>query len=121
MMRHVLLLLLLAVVPALTVLPQRRTTPVNNAATATQSRNELAGDTARINAQRRAQSTSYVNDKGMLVWVDTITGDKWVDSLAKVGGIPKMQYPLLHSVSVKDLYLHRLDDLARRSEDMPCR
>lgn len=100
MMRHALLLLLLAVVPALTVLPQRRTTPVNNAATATQSRNELAGDTARINAQRRAQSTSYVNDKGMLVWVDTITGDKWVDSLAKVGGIPKMQYPLLHSVSV---------------------
>lgn len=79
---------------------QRRATPVNTAATATQSRNELAGDTARINAQRRAQSTSYVNDKGMLVWVDTITGDKWVDSLAKVGGIPRMQYPLLHSVSV---------------------
>lgn len=91
---------LLALVAVLTAAAQRRATPVNNAATATQSRNELAGDTARINAQRRAQSTSYVNDRGMLVWVDTITGDKWVDSLAKVGGIPKMQYPLLHSASV---------------------
>ena len=85
---------------ALTAYAQRRITPVNTPATTTQSVNELRGDTARINAERRAASVSYVDDKGMLVWVDTITGEKWVDSLARTSGIPKMQYPLLHSVSV---------------------
>lgn len=85
---------------ALTGAAQRRITPVNTPATTTQSRNELRNDTARINAQRRAQSTSYVDDSGRLVWVDTITGDKWVDSLAVTPGIPRMEYPLLHSISV---------------------
>ena len=100
MMRLAAIALLLCVVAS--VLPagaQRRITPVNTAATTTQSRNELRDDTAAINARRRATSVSYTEgDK--VVWVDTITGDKWVDSLAQVGGIPKMQYPLLHSVSV---------------------
>ena len=79
---------------------QRRITPVNTAATATQSLNELKDDTAHINAQRRERSSSYVNDAGMVVWVDTITGDQWVDSMAPRAGIPKMQYPLLQSLSV---------------------
>lgn len=79
---------------------QRRITPVNTAATATQSRNELRNDTARINAERRASSVSYVDDNGKVVWVDTVTGDKWVDSLALTASLPRMQYPLLHSVSV---------------------
>ncbi len=79
---------------------QRRITPVNTAATATQSLNELRDDTAHINARRRARSSSYVNDAGMVVWVDTITGDQWVDSMAPRAGIPKMEYPLLQSVSV---------------------
>ncbi|MDE6453101.1 MAG: hypothetical protein K2L27_02735 [Muribaculaceae bacterium] len=80
---------------------QRRITPVNTAATATQSRNETKNDTAAINSRRRAASVSFVDDKGQLVWVDTVTGDKWIDSLAQTShGIPKMQYPLLHSVSV---------------------
>lgn len=99
-MRCLLLSMVLVLCMAGAASSQRRVTPVNTAATATQSRNELAGDTARINADRRARSSSFVNEKGMLVWVDTITGDQWVDSLAKVGGIPKMQYPLLQSVSV---------------------
>ncbi|MDE6270420.1 MAG: hypothetical protein K2M12_06145 [Muribaculaceae bacterium] len=100
MMRRVAALLVALCVASAVLTAQRRATPVNTAATATQSRNELAGDTARINADRRARSSSFVNEKGMLVWVDTITGDQWVDSLAKVGGIPKMQYPLMQSVSV---------------------
>lgn len=90
----------IAVLAIISAGAQRRATPVNTPATTTQSRNELRGDTARINAERRAASVSYVDDKGMVVWVDTITGDKWVDSLARTSGIPKMQYPLLHSVSV---------------------
>lgn len=94
------LFLIIAAAVALCAGAQRRATPVNTPATTTQSRNELRSDTARINAERRAASVSYVDDKGMVVWVDTITGDKWVDSLAVTAGIPKMQYPLLHSVSV---------------------
>ncbi|MDE6108755.1 MAG: hypothetical protein K2F72_00525 [Muribaculaceae bacterium] len=93
----------LSVLCLLWVLPaagQRRITPVNTAATATQSLNELKDDTAHINARRRARSSSYVNDAGMVVWVDTLTGDQWVDSMAPRAGIPKMQYGLLHSVSV---------------------
>lgn len=101
MMRIAIITLLLcaAAASAITAEAQRRITPVNTAATTTQSRNELRDDTAAINARRRASSVSYTEgDK--VVWVDTITGDKWVDSLAVVGGIPKMQYPLLHSLSV---------------------
>lgn len=80
---------------------QRRITPVNTPATTTQSRNETRNDTAVINARRRAASVSYTDDKGQVVWVDTITGDKWVDSLAQTSsGIPKMRYPLLYSASV---------------------
>jgi len=79
---------------------QRRATPVNTPATATQSRNELRNDTARINAARRAASVSYIDDRGMVVWVDTVTGDKWIDSLALTSSIPRMRYPLLHSASL---------------------
>ena len=53
---------------------QRRITPVNTAATATQSRNELRNDTARINAERRASSVSYVDDNGRAIVVATARG-----------------------------------------------
>ncbi|MDE5928979.1 MAG: hypothetical protein K2H03_00720 [Muribaculaceae bacterium] len=78
---------------------RRRITPVNNAATATQHVNDLAGDTSVVNAARRARSIHYHDDKGRTVYVDTITGDEWIDSAA-VLPVVKMQYPLWHSASV---------------------
>lgn len=84
----------------LAVTPRRRMTPVTNNSTTTMSVNETAGDTSRINAKRRARSISYVDDRGRTMYVDTITGDEWTDSIAAVGGIPKMEYPLWDAVTV---------------------
>ncbi len=79
--------------------PRRRISPVNNAATTTQHINELAGDTAVINAARRARSIHYHDDSGRTVYVDTITGDEWIDSAAVIP-VVKMKYPLLQSASL---------------------
>lgn len=78
--------------------PRRRMTPVNNAATRTQPINENRNDTARINAARRARSTSYTDEKGTVVFIDTVTGEKWIDSTA-IMSQPKMKHPLLYSAS----------------------
>ncbi|MDE6276993.1 MAG: hypothetical protein K2M06_02690 [Muribaculaceae bacterium] len=79
--------------------PRRRITPVNNAATRTQHVNETRNDTARINAQRRARSTSYTDDKGSIVFVDTLTGEQWVDS-SLIARVPRMTKPLIYSGSI---------------------
>lgn len=76
-----------------------RITPVNNAATATQAVNETRDDTARINAATRARSSHYHRDDGAIVWVDTLTGDEWIDSAA-IRSLPRMKYPLLSGISV---------------------
>ncbi len=77
---------------------RRRMTPLNTPATATQPVNETATDTAHINARRRAQSVSYTDDRGRLMYVDTITGEEWTDSTAlKI--VPKMQQPLFYTAS----------------------
>lgn len=78
---------------------RRRMTPVDNPSTVTQSVNETLSDTARVNAARRAVSTHYHDENGNLVYVDTITGETWIDSTA-VLSLPKMKYPLFESVSV---------------------
>lgn len=78
--------------------PRRRVTPVNNAATRTQAINETRNDTAKINAARRARSTSYTDDKGAVVFVDTVTGEKWVDSTL-IASVPRMKCPLFYSAS----------------------
>lgn len=82
-----------------TAVPRRRISPVDNAATATQHVNELAGDTAVINAARRARSIHYHDDLGRTVYVDTISGDEWIDSAAVIP-VVKMRYPLWQSASV---------------------
>lgn len=92
-----LLLVIAALVPAVSA--QRRISPVQTQATRTQSVNETATDTARINERRRAQSISYIDDRGLTIYVDTITNTEWTDSTL-IGRVPKMQYPLLHSLSV---------------------
>ena len=95
----VMLLVLTGAVSVFSAAPRRRMTPVNNSATMTQSVNETADDTARINAKRRASSISYVNEDGRTIYVDTITGQEWTDSTT-LGRVPKMDYPLLHAVHV---------------------
>lgn len=91
-----LLLVLLAVLP---VQAQRRINPVETPATVTQSVNETAADTARINAKRRAQSISYIDDRGLTIYVDTVTNVEWTDSTL-IGRVPKMQYARFRSLSV---------------------
>ena len=78
---------------------RRRMTPVDTPATTTQAVNETANDTARINARRRANSVSYLNDNGQTVYVDTITGMEWMDSTL-INKVPKMEFPLFHAVTV---------------------
>lgn len=78
---------------------RRRTTPITNAATTTQAVNETRNDTARINAARRAASTHYHREDGAIVYVDTVTGEEWIDSAA-IRTIPKMKYPLLVDATV---------------------
>lgn len=78
---------------------QRRATPVNNSATATQAINETRDDTARINAAHRAASSHYVRNDGAIVYVDTITGVEWIDSATiRKGNV--MKFPLLSAVNV---------------------
>ncbi len=79
---------------------RRRMTPVTTAATTTQSVNETRNDTARINAERRARSTTYINKEGRTVYVDTVSGEEWIDSLAAGRRVPPMKYPLFHSLAV---------------------
>lgn len=79
---------------------RRRISPVQTQAAQTQAINETANDTSRINAKiRAAAGMTYVNDNGFTVYVDTITGEEWIDSTA-ITRLPKMEYPLLHSLSV---------------------
>lgn len=79
---------------------QRRITPINTKATATQPINELENDTARINAKMRATMVHYHDANGNIIYVDTITGREWRDSTAMNSIKKVMQYPLLESVSI---------------------
>ncbi|MCM1452779.1 MAG: DUF6048 family protein [Clostridium sp.] len=78
---------------------QRRITPVNTPATATQPINETKNDTARIHARMRATMPHYHEDNGVVVYIDTITSTEFRDSTFLNMKKP-MQYPLWHSVSV---------------------
>ncbi len=79
--------------------PRRRATPITTAATTTQSINETRDDTSRINAQRRLRSTHFHREDGAIVYVDTVTGEQWIDSTT-IFNVPKMQYALLMGASV---------------------
>lgn len=97
---HAILLLLLIAVTALSpALAQRRATPVNNAATRTQSQNDVRGDSLRALERKRARSIQYTDDKGNVVMVDTVTGVEWVDSTL-LPKAPPMKYSLLHAMTI---------------------
>lgn len=90
------LVALTGIVPAMA---QRRVTPVNNAATRTQSKRDAVTDSIRALERRRARSTQYTDEKGNIVMVDTLTGVEWTDSTL-LPKAPPMKYPLLHNLSV---------------------
>lgn len=78
---------------------KRHVAPITSAAAQTQAINETRDDTARINAAIRARSSHYHRDDGYTVYIDTLTGEQWVDSTSRFN-IPKMKYPLLVAASV---------------------
>ncbi|MDE6311926.1 MAG: hypothetical protein K2L96_08960 [Muribaculaceae bacterium] len=78
---------------------RRRVNPVNTVATRTQHINETRNDTSRINARRRAQSTTFTDEKGKVIFLDTVTGEQWIDS-SLIARVPKMTKPLIYSGSV---------------------
>ncbi len=78
---------------------RRHSSPVENQTTMTQAVNETRNDTSRINAAIRARSTHYHRDDGFTVYIDTVTGQEWVDSTQRTS-LPKMKYPLLMDASV---------------------
>lgn len=101
-MIHATVILLAALYAAPDAAAQRRITPVDNPATTTQAKNEFEGDTARINARKRAKMVHYHDDNGNLVYVDTVTGEEWRDSTtikAKAKAIGNI-YPLFESLTV---------------------
>ncbi len=77
---------------------RRRVNPVNTGATRTQHINETRNDTSRINARRRAQSTSITDEEGKVIFIDTVTGEQWIDS-SLIARVPRMTKPLLYSAS----------------------
>ncbi len=77
---------------------RRRMTPVENPSTITQTINEARNDSARILEARKARSTHFNDEEGRTVYVDTVTGEQWIDSTA-MRRVVKMKYPLFHSAS----------------------
>lgn len=78
---------------------KRRMTPVENPSTITQSINEARNDSTRMLEARKARSTHFHDEEGRTVYVDTITGEQWIDSTAMIKVI-KMKYPLWDNASV---------------------
>lgn len=93
--------MLVALIVLTAATPRRRVSPVETAGAVTQSVNETAGDTSRINAKRRAEAGKvYVNSSGYNVYVDTVSGDEWIDSTVLIARVPKMEFPLMDAVAV---------------------
>ncbi len=84
--------------PASQTTRRRRVTPIVTGATTTQSINETRDDTSRINAAFRARSSHYHREDGAIVYVDTVTGEQWIDSAA-MPRLVHMKYPLLVAVN----------------------
>ncbi|MDE5555908.1 MAG: hypothetical protein K2J10_12105 [Muribaculaceae bacterium] len=78
---------------------KRRINPVETPATVTQSVNEARNDSARILQARIARSTHYHDEQGRTVYVDTVSGETWIDSTALIP-VVKMKYPLWQDASV---------------------
>lgn len=95
-MRRILFILaLLACTLSPTLWGQRRITPINNQATATQHVNENFNP----DSLARASLVEMRDAMGRTILVDTITGTEFVDSTA-LNIVPKMEYPLAYAATV---------------------
>lgn len=82
---------------------QRRVTPIDTPATATQHINENKANGDSLDRSRLVEMT---DSRGNKILVDTVTGKEFIDSAAieKAKNL-KMKYPLLHSATVSlDLF-----------------
>ncbi len=96
MKRLVTLLIIAIAVGALSSVAQRRVTPVNNAATTTQSINTNRNEADTLDYSKMVR---YKDDKGNVVLVDTITGREVIDS-TNIPKVPPMIYPLIYETTV---------------------
>lgn len=78
---------------------KRHINPINSTATMPVGINETKNDTSRINAAFRARSSHIHRDDGTILYIDTITGEEWIDSTGMLQ-LPKMKYSLLQGVDV---------------------
>ena len=96
------LFLLPALACMLSTMAQRRVTPIDTPATATQHINENKANGDSIDRSRLAQMT---DSHGNIILVDTITGKEFIDTTAVERKVPKMIYPLFHSATLSvDLF-----------------
>lgn len=96
-MKKSLTILLISLIAGLaSSVAQRRISPVNNAATATQAINENRSDSDTIDMRKMVK---YRDDKGNVVLVDTVTGLEVIDSTA-IPRVPPMIYPLVYETTV---------------------
>lgn len=95
MKRHITIIIVL-LAGCLSMVAQRRITPVNTPATTTQSINENKLPTDSIDYSKLVK---YRDDKGNVVLVDTVSGIEIPDTTA-MPKVPPMIYPLLKDVTV---------------------
>ncbi len=95
----IMMTLVIAAVSLASAQSRRRMTPVETPATMTQSVNEARNDSTRMLEARIARSTHYHDDQGRTVYVDTVSGESWIDSTA-MPKVVKMKYPLLQDAAV---------------------
>ena len=99
MMRHSILILMIL---AITVgaYSQRRISPVETPASQTQAVNLNPKDTTETpDPTKMPNLTHYHDEKGNIVYVDTITGKEFIDS-TKLKKASTMTYPLLDEVTI---------------------
>lgn len=97
------LLAVLAFICVFSSKAQRRVTPIDTPATATQHINENKANGDSLDRSRLVEMT---DSRGNKILVDTVTGKEFIDSAAieKAKNL-KMKYPLLHSATVSlDLF-----------------
>lgn len=93
---------LLALVCIASMNAQRRVTPIDTPATATQHINENKANRDSLDRSRLLEMT---DSKGNKILVDTVTGKEFFDSTATEKKVPRMIYPLFHSASLSlDLF-----------------
>lgn len=96
-MRKTFFIIIIAVITGIsTSVAQRRITPINNAATVTQSVNTNRNDADTLDLSKLVK---YRDDNGNVVLVDTVTGREIIDS-TNIPKVPPMIYPLMYETTI---------------------